>query len=110
MTRHSLPNRRASVTFSLPWQGVVHEVSLGLFDDGTPAEVFISGTKSGSDIQAVSRDAAILLSLALQHGVALDVIRRSVTRGEDEKPQSILGAVVDAFAVTYLAPEIGAQR
>lgn len=96
--RRKLEPRRSALTFSLRWQGVQHEVSIGTFDDGSPAEVFISGTKSGSDVQSVSRDAAILLSLALQHGVGLDLIKRAVTRDEGNRPQSIVGAVVDAFA------------
>ncbi len=97
MTRRRLPDRRGAVTFTLRWQGSRFEVSLGHFEDGTAAEVFISATKTGSDVQSLGRDAAIILSLALQHGVPLDRIRHAMTRDEGERPQSIVGAVVDAF-------------
>lgn len=96
--RTKLPNRRASVTFTMRWQGIQYDVSIGTFDDGRAAEVFISGTKSGSDVESVSRDAAILLSLALQHGVGLDLIARAITRDHGNRAQSIVGAVIDAFA------------
>ena len=45
----------------------------------------------------IARDAAVLLSLALQHGVPPETIRHAVTRGASEEPASILGAVVDSI-------------
>lgn len=96
--RMKLPDRRPALTYSLRWQGIRYDVSIGTFADGRPAEAFISGPKSGADVQAIGRDAAILLSLALQHGVGLDLIARAVTRDEAGRAQSIVGAVVDAFA------------
>ena len=38
--------------------------------DGALGEVFINSRKTGGDVEAIARDAAVLLSLALQHGVA----------------------------------------
>jgi hypothetical protein len=46
-------------------------------------------------VQSTARDAAVVLSLALQHGVSPETIRHAVTRGASEGPASILGAVVD---------------
>ena len=40
---------------------------------------------------------AVVLSLALQHGVPPETIRHAVTRGASEEPASILGAVVDSI-------------
>ena len=37
----------------------------------------------------------MILSLALQHHVSIEVIRHAVTRCNDGSPASILGAVVD---------------
>jgi hypothetical protein len=67
------------------------------FDDGTPGEVFIDGCKTGTDIESIARDAGVLLSLALQHGVPPETIRHAITRGASEEPASILGAIVDAL-------------
>jgi ribonucleoside-diphosphate reductase alpha chain len=72
-------------------------VTIGFYPDGTPGEVFIDGAKTGQDIQSTARDAAVLLSLALQHGVSPDSIRHAVTRGASEEPASILGAVIDSL-------------
>jgi ribonucleoside-diphosphate reductase alpha chain len=72
-------------------------VTIGFYADGTPGEVFIDGGKTGQDIQSTARDAAVVLSLALQHGVPPETIRHAVTRGASEEPASILGAVVDSI-------------
>ena len=72
-------------------------VTVGFYADGTPGEVFIDGGKTGQDIQSTARDAAVVLSLALQHGVPPETIRHAVTRGASEEPASILGAVVDSI-------------
>jgi hypothetical protein len=43
MTRLVLPNRRARCTTTLRWNNTEYTVSISLFDDGAPAEVFITG-------------------------------------------------------------------
>jgi hypothetical protein len=73
------------------------QVTVGFYADGTPGEVFIDGCKTGNDIESIARDAGVLLSLALQHGIPPDTIRHAVTRGASEEPASILGAVVDSI-------------
>ena len=39
----------------------------------------------------------VLVSLALQHGVALETLRHAMTRGAAGEPASILGTVVDCI-------------
>lgn len=99
--RQVLPNRRDGYTLDLRHgnQNTVFAVTIGFFP-GTeiPAEVFISGAKAGSEIEAIARDSAVLLSLALQHGVAIDVVKHAITREADGRPQTILGRVVDLLA------------
>ena len=95
--RRTLPHRRASETFDLRWRSQNFTVTVGFYADGSPAEVFIDGCKTGNDIQSIARDAGVLLSLALQHGVPPETIRHAVTRGASEEPASILGAVVDSI-------------
>jgi len=96
-TREALPNRRHSESFEMQWggQNTTFQVSLGYYQDRRIGEVFISGAKAGSDLDATARDGAILLSLALQHGVPLEVIRHAITRNHDNTPSTIIGAVVD---------------
>ena len=95
--RRTLPQRRTAETFDLRFWNQSFTVTVGFYPDGTPGEVFIDGGKTGQDIQSTARDAAVLLSLALQHGVPPDIIRHAITRGASEEPASILGAIVDAL-------------
>lgn len=95
--RRALPMRRSCETFELAYGGFDrrHAITLGYFADGTVGEVFINGGKSGEQVEAIARDGAVLLSLALQHGVSLDTIRGAITRDSHGEPSSIVGAVVD---------------
>jgi ribonucleoside-diphosphate reductase alpha chain len=77
-------------------------------DEGRVTEVFIVAGKPGSSAEAAMRDVGILLSLALQHGLTLDQIARSLTRGEDNEPAGPLGIVVDAL-IADLASTRGEQ-
>ena len=94
--RRVLPRRRAAEN-NLRFWNQLFTVTVGFYADGTPGEVFIDGGKTGQDIQSTARDAAVVLSLALQHGVPPETIRHAVTRGASEEPASILGAIVDAL-------------
>jgi hypothetical protein len=53
---------------------------IGRFPDGRIAEIFINGSKVGSAAESNAQGAAIIVSLALQHGCALDTIRHALTR------------------------------
>ena len=97
MIRRTLPQRRAAETFVLRLWNQVFTVTVGFYADGTPGEVFIDGGKTGQDIQSTARDAAVVLSLALQHGTPIETIRYAVTRGASKEPASILGAVIDSI-------------
>jgi hypothetical protein len=97
--RQVLPRRRAAETFDIRFWNQPFTVTVGFYADGTPGEVFIDGHKTGGDVEAVARDAAVTLRLGLQHGVPIESIRHPVTRnGASGAPASIIGAVVDAVA------------
>jgi hypothetical protein len=95
--RETLPARRHCETFELEFGGLhkPHTVSVGFYQDGRPAEVFITGGKSGELVDALARDFAVLVSLALQHNVPLKTISHALTRDTQNQPMSIAGAVVD---------------
>lgn len=98
--REPLPSRRHSETFKMPWGGLAmpHTVTVGYYDDGRVGEVFIAGGKSGEAVEAIARDGAVLLSMALQHGVPMEVIAHAITRDGRDQPQTIVGAIVDMLA------------
>ena len=91
--RQVLPKR--AETFTVIHWDQPFVVTVGFFDDGTPGEVFIDGCKTGQDVQSTARDAAVVLSLALQHGTPIEVIRRAVTRSGAGEAASIPGAIAD---------------
>ncbi len=79
--RHRLPNRRPCHTEVLEVDGQLFTASIG-FDPETkqPREVFLSGGKQGSMLDALLGDAAVVISVALQHGVPAEALARSVAR------------------------------
>jgi hypothetical protein len=95
--RSTLPARRRAETFPVKHggQNTEFQVTLGYYQDGRVGEVFISGAKAGSGVEAVARDGAVLLSIALQFGVPLETIKHAITREGDGAPSTIIGAVVD---------------
>ena len=103
MSRRTLSQRRASETFDLRFWSQNFKVTVGFYPDGTPGEVFIDGGKTGQDVQSTARDAAVVLSLGLQHGVSIESIRHAVTRDSSGGAVSILGATIDAIATKTLA-------
>src|SRR6476620_4399082 len=110
MIRRTLPQRRAAETFDMRFWNQLFTVTVGFYPDGTPGEVFIDGCKTGNDIESIARDAAVLLSLALEHGVPPETIRHAVTRGASEEPASILGAVVDSITTKSFSGVMGVDR
>lgn len=96
--RRTLPQRRYCETFELQHGGNVSRVTLGRYPDGRVGEVFITGAKVGSDLEASLRDAAVLISLALQHGVPVATMAGAITREGDGRPSTVIGDVLDQLA------------
>lgn len=95
MTRMRLPDRRPALTLELEHQGIRFKLSSGVYADGRIGEVFVAGLKTGSAIDALIADAAVLVSRLLQHGVAPSDLAGSVGRLGNQQPASLIGAVVD---------------
>jgi hypothetical protein len=93
--RSVLPNRRASETFEVRHLGQRVIVTTGFYSNGRIGEAFVSAPKVGSNMEAIARDAAVLLSIAIQHGVPLSTMQHALTREQDGSPSTIIGAVVD---------------
>jgi hypothetical protein len=94
-TRHLLPQRRSSTTFELNFWGQKFAVGIGYYPDGQIGEVFVSADRIGGQVEALARDAAILISIALQFGAPLETIQHALTRGGHGEPLSLAAAVVD---------------
>ncbi|SHN86929.1 hypothetical protein [Bradyrhizobium erythrophlei] len=78
MTRRRLANRRANETYTFQLDGHRYRASAGRFPNGELAEIFLDVAKAGTPLQLNAECAAILTSLALQHGVSPETIRHAV--------------------------------
>lgn len=96
MTRQRLANRRAAVAFDFGHDGQTYRGHVGFFSDGSPAELFLDSKKPNSAVDAFGADAAILLSLLLQHGATLAEIGHALRRTSQGGPATVIGAAVDA--------------
>jgi ribonucleoside-diphosphate reductase alpha chain len=72
--RKRLPDERQAVTHKFSIAGHEGYITVGLYEDGTPGEVFITMSKEGSTISGLMDSLATSISLALQYGVPLNVL------------------------------------
>lgn len=72
--RRPLPSERAALTHKFTVGGHEGYVTVGLYEDGTPGELFITMSKEGSTISGLMDTIATSISLALQYGVPLRVM------------------------------------
>jgi ribonucleoside-diphosphate reductase alpha chain len=69
--RRKLPDERQSITHKFSIGGHEGYITVGMYEDGTPGEVFISMAKEGSTISGLMDSFATSISYALQYGVPL---------------------------------------
>jgi ribonucleoside-diphosphate reductase alpha chain len=72
--RHRLPGERASITHKFSIAGHEGYITVGMYKDGTPGELFIRMAKEGSTVSGLMDSFATAVSLALQHGVPLKLL------------------------------------
>lgn len=72
--RRRLPDERQSITHKFSIGGHEGYITVGMYEDGTPGEIFIVMSKEGSTISGVMDAFATAVSLALQYGVPLKVL------------------------------------
>jgi hypothetical protein len=98
MTREPLPNRREGISFDFKHSNVHFTASVGFYPDGRPGEVFAFCHKTTSEYDLLARDAAIVLSFALQHGACIDGIRKALLRDRDDGPATLIGSICDTIS------------
>ncbi|HET9181108.1 MAG TPA: vitamin B12-dependent ribonucleotide reductase [Candidatus Angelobacter sp.] len=72
--RHRLPGERASITHKFNIGGHEGYITVGMYKDGIPGELFIRMAKEGSTVSGLMDSFATAVSLALQHGVPLKLL------------------------------------
>ncbi|MDD5026215.1 MAG: vitamin B12-dependent ribonucleotide reductase [Candidatus Peribacteraceae bacterium] len=78
--RRKLPDERMSLTHKFSVAGHEGYVHVGLYEDGTPGEIFIKMSKEGSTLSGVMDTLALSLSMNLQYGVPLEVLCQKLVR------------------------------
>ena len=77
--RKRLPNRRPSHTETLEVSNQVFEATVGFEPaSGEPQELFLNAGKEGSMLNSLLADAAVVISIALQHGISAEALSKSV--------------------------------
>jgi ribonucleoside-diphosphate reductase alpha chain len=118
--RRRLPDDRPAITHKFSIAGHEGYITVGMFDDGTPGEIFLVVAKEGSTISGLMDAFATSISLALQYGVPLKALidKFSHMRFEPsgytknrEIPfaKSIMDYIFRWLASKFLAPEDRAQ-
>ena len=72
--RRHLPDERRALTHHFSISGQEGYLTVGVYEDGLPGEIFITMAKQGSTISGLMDAFATVVSLALQHGVPLRVL------------------------------------
>ena len=114
--RQRLPDERASVTHKFSVGGSEGYITVGMYEDGRPGEIFIKMSKEGSTLSGVMDGLALTLSIGLQYGVPLKVFVEKLVNtrfepsGFTENPEiryacSLLDYVSRWLGGKFLSPE-----
>jgi ribonucleoside-diphosphate reductase alpha chain len=74
LARRRLPDERRSITHKFSIGGHEGYMTVGMYDDGTAGELFITMAKEGSVVSGLMDSFATAISMALQYGVPLRVL------------------------------------
>ena len=74
MQRRKLPDERKSITHKFDIAGHEGYITVGMYEDGTPGEIFVTMSKQGSTISGLMDSFATAISFALQYGVPLQFL------------------------------------
>ncbi len=114
--RRKMGDTRASLTHKFSIEGHDGYITVGLYDDNTPGEIFLSMAKQGSTVSGLMEAFGRAISYALQYGVPLpDLVRnfshmRFEPMGRTENrdipvAQSIIDYVFRWLASRYMSPQ-----
>ena len=118
--RRRLPDERQSITHKFSVAGHDGYLTVGMYDDGTPGEIFVRMAKQGSVVSGLMDTVATAISVALQYGVPLKVLvdkfshSRFEPSGFTNNPQipiakSIVDYIFRWLGLKFMKNEEGAQ-
>jgi hypothetical protein len=74
LQRRRLPDERSAITHKFSIGGHEGYMTVGMYADGTPGELFVTMAKEGSVVSGLMDSFATSISMALQYGVPLKVL------------------------------------
>lgn len=77
--RRKLPDERKSITHKFSVGGHEGYIIVGMYEDGTPGEIFIKMAKEGSTLSGFMDGLALSISIGLQYGVSLKALVDKLT-------------------------------
>jgi len=95
--RRRLPDERQAITHKFSIAGHDGYITVGLFENGDPGEIFVTMAKEGSTISGLMDSFATSVSIALQYGVPLPVLVTKFSHSRYE-PQGITNNPTIRFA------------
>ena len=116
ITRRRLPDERRALTHKFSINGHEGFVTVGLYEDGQPGEIFLLMAKEGSTISGLMDSFAQAVSVALQYGVPLQILVDKFTHsrfepsGFTKNPEipmakSVMDYIFRWLASKFLSPE-----
>jgi ribonucleoside-diphosphate reductase alpha chain len=99
--REKLPVERPAVTHKFSVSGHEGYITVGMYPDGRPGEIFIKMSKEGSTLSGVMDGLALTLSIGLQYGVPLKVLVDKLVNTRFE-PSGITANANIRFATSVL--------
>ncbi|MCX6714671.1 MAG: vitamin B12-dependent ribonucleotide reductase [Candidatus Uhrbacteria bacterium] len=109
MRRRRMPDERRAITHKFQIGNHQGFITVGLYDDGTPGEVFITMSKEGSVISGLMDSFATSISIGLQYGVPLEVLvnkfvhMRFEPSGYTSNPQIRIAKSITDYMFRWLA-------
>lgn len=89
--RQRLPDRRESRLADFTQDGVHYRLHWSRFPDGRIGEVFLDAGRPGDPIDCMAKDAAVVLSMALQFGADPAAILAAMSQEADGTMRGPLG-------------------
>ena len=101
LLREELPARRGGENFDFIVGSTRFTASVRRKDTYGPiTEVFINSSKIDSDVDLTMRDAAVVISIALQYGVPVRELAHAMGRNVDGEASSPVGKILDILGTT----------
>ena len=114
--RRRLPAERQALTHRFEVSGHEGYITVGIYEDGTPGEIFLKMAKEGSTVSGLMDSFATAISLALQYGVPLQALvdkfshTRFEPQGFTKNPEIPIAKSVMDYIFKWLASRFLSQE